>query len=197
MNSNSIQIHIRQLPGIRNVFISARMVFLGSKFRVTLWHTSIIYWKTFWDKHVRKNHKLQVWFLQNFLLSEDVTSTNLVRIAKIFRGNCFLVQGSFSEACPQAQIEKKEIHPKKSTQNKKIHLNKFFWIISIGFLTHVTAGRSLGQKTTPSSHGNVFPAGQFLNYPAKLFVNCLGSNFRIQWYLASGNRQQLAITTSW
>ena len=32
--------------------------------------------------------------------------------------------------------------PKKSTQNKKVHLNKFFWTISVGFLTRVTGGKA-------------------------------------------------------
>ena len=40
--------------------------------------------------------------------------------------------------------QRRKIHPKKSTRNKKVHLNKFFWTISVGFLTRVTG--SLGRQ---------------------------------------------------
>ena len=36
----------------------------------------------------------------------------------------------------------RKTHPKKSTQNKKVHLNKFFWTISVGFLTCVTGKKA-------------------------------------------------------
>ena len=40
-------------------------------------------------------------------------------------------QGSWSS-------RRRKIHPKKSTQNKKVHLNKFIWTIPVGFLTRLT-----------------------------------------------------------
>ena len=33
---------------------------------------------------------------------------------------------------------RRKIHPKKSTQNKIVHLNTFFWTISVGLLTRIT-----------------------------------------------------------
>ena len=36
---------------------------------------------------------------------------------------------------------RRKIHPKKSTQNKKVHSNKFFWTISVGFLTRAQGRR--------------------------------------------------------
>ena len=38
----------------------------------------------------------------------------------------------------QVSFHRRKIHPKKSTQNRKVHLNKFFRTISVGFLTRVT-----------------------------------------------------------
>ena len=34
--------------------------------------------------------------------------------------------------------QRRKIHPKKSTQNQKDHLNKFIWAIPVGFLTRLT-----------------------------------------------------------
>ena len=46
-------------------------------------------------------------------------------------------------------IQGRKIHPKKSTQNKKVHLNKFFWTISIAFLTRVTGTKAKVRANFP------------------------------------------------
>ena len=38
----------------------------------------------------------------------------------------------------QGKTQRRKIHPKTCTQNKKVHVNKFIWTISVGFLTRVT-----------------------------------------------------------
>ena len=44
-------------------------------------------------------------------------------------------------------FHRRKIHPKKSTQNKKVHLNKFFWTIRVGFLTRLTGSREKFART--------------------------------------------------
>ena len=38
--------------------------------------------------------------------------------------------------------QRRKIHPKQATQNIKVHLNEFFWTISVGFLTRVTGKKA-------------------------------------------------------
>ena len=44
--------------------------------------------------------------------------------------------------CKVAVAHRQKIHPKKSTQDQKVFLNKFFWTTSVGFLTRVTWKRA-------------------------------------------------------
>ena len=45
------------------------------------------------------------------------------------------------------KYHRRKIHPKKSTQNKKVHLNEFIWTISAGFLTRVTGKQGKFART--------------------------------------------------
>ena len=41
-----------------------------------------------------------------------------------------------------SKTHRRKIHPKKSTQNKKVQLKKFIRTISVGFLTRVTGKKA-------------------------------------------------------
>ena len=54
----------------------------------------------------------------------------------------FSADGIFLNLHSPIWVQRRKIHPKKSTQNKKVHLNKFIWTISVGFLTRVTGKKA-------------------------------------------------------
>ena len=63
-------------------------------------------------------------------------------------GNSSTRRGGGRKLCPLPRkfvflgFRGRKIHPKKSTQNKKVHLNRVFWKISVRFLTRVTGKKA-------------------------------------------------------